>query len=265
MKARLPMRQLLHFSIYLMAFTSCAQEDSTATPPQVQYFIHTLGTTQISLRVTTFDTTDAWFFIQLHDDENTAETAARCFLQQHGGTLLSIENKNERYIRFLLNGRKHLFDPNRMFTTHGIRQNLQFFGSYSLAAAKAVKNFRDFLLDFMPNTALMVAVHNNTEERYTIHSYKTDKTLKRDANSVHINPEQDSDDFFITTDDGLFKKLADAGYNCVLQHKEAVTDDGSLSVYYGKRGGRYVNVEAQAGHLVQQQDMLHALREALRE
>lgn len=256
-------RQLFHLPIVLLAFTSCAQEDITTPAPEVQLHFYTLGTTEISIRKTRFDTANTWFFIQLHDDEHTAETAASTFLQQQGGTLLSIENGGERFIRFSLNGKKHTFDPNRIFSVKGIRDNLQLFHSYSVAAEKAVAGFRDFLLHFLPDTALVIAVHNNTEGRYSIRSYKQDKTLKQDAVAVHINPLQDSDDFFITTDDGLFKKLAAANYNCVLQKQEAVNDDGSLSFYYGRQARSYINVEAQTGHLAEQQQMLQVLNEVL--
>jgi D-alanyl-D-alanine dipeptidase len=47
--------------------------------------------------------------------------------------------------------------------------------------------------------------------------------------------------------------------NVVLQDNRQVTDDGSLSVYCGKWGIPYVNVEAQHEHLEQQLQMLKVL------
>jgi hypothetical protein len=255
------LRQLFHFPILLMAFTSCAQEDSTTLVPEIQRHSYKLGSTEIVIRKITFGTATNWFFIQLHDDETTADTAVTAFLQQHGGTLVSIENNSQRYIRFSHNGKKRQFDPNRIFSTKGIHDNLQLFKSYSVAASKAISGFRYFLLTFVPDTGLVIAVHNNTEGLYSINSYKTDRTLKLSAAAVHINPMQDSDDFFITTDHGLFKKLAGQHYNCVLQKENAVNDDGSLSFYYGRQKRGYVNVEAQIGHLAEQQQMLQVLKE----
>lgn len=259
------LRQLFHFPIILIAFTSCAQQDSTTPATQVQRYFHKIGTTEISIQKTTFDTAGNWFFIQLHDDEHTAETAAATFLKAHGGTFISIENGGNRFIHFSRNGRKYKFDPNRIFSAKGIQDNLTLFKSHSAVAVKSVSDFRDFLLSFLPDTTLVIAVHNNTEGRYSIRSYKEDKTLKQDAAAVHINPFQDGDDFFITTDYGLFKKLAEANYNCVLQKEDAVNDDGSLSFYFGRRGRSYINVEAQSGHLAEQQQMLHILYNVLQQ
>jgi hypothetical protein len=262
MKALLFVRKLFMPLICLAALASCAQSDSL-TRSKTQRYYYKLGTTGVTLRKTTFDSSGAWFFIRLHDDEVTAEAAALHFLEQHGGTLLTIENKNNRFIRFAVNGRKYQFDPNRMFTKAGIRSNLQLLNSKFAAAQQHVERFGNFVLRLVPDTALVIAVHNNTEGRYSIRSYTSDPVLKRNAAAVHINPAHDSDDFFITTDDALFKKLREANYNCVLQNNETATDDGSLSIYYDRQGRRYINVEAQAGHLAQQKEMIHALEEAL--
>jgi hypothetical protein len=115
----------------------------------------------------------------------------------------------------------------------------------------------------MPRAGALVAVHNNTEGMYSIHSYKNPKELKQQAYLVHINPAQDSDHFFVTTAYGVFKKMKQAGYNAVLQHRQSAADcriDGSLSYYCSRKGRAYVNVETQFGGFTTQLRMLEALK-----
>ncbi len=259
------LRQLFHLPIVLLCLTSCAQEEKTKPALNIQRYTYRLGTTEITVQKTTADTAGNWFFTQLHDNEETAKTAAMAFLQQHGGTFVSIENGGKRLISFTLNGKTHRFDPNRMFTTNGIRQNLKLYNGYTAAAATEISRFRDSLLRLLPDTALVIAVHNNTEALYSIESYTHNKLFRREAAALHINKNRDADDFFITTNHGLFKKLAGQHYNAVLQSSRTPADDGSLSVYCSRRRQPYINIEAQAGHLEEQQKMLAVLKEMLPE
>ena len=84
-----------------------------------------------------------------------------------------------------------------------------------------------------------------------------------DAKSVHINAEHDVDDFFITTSTGLYEKLKARDYNVVLQDNENDMDDGSLSIFYGRKNLGYINIEAEHGHLKQQTQMLLVLIDIL--
>jgi hypothetical protein len=45
----------------------------------------------------------------------------------------------------------------------------------------------------------------------------------------------------------LYEKLADKGFNTILQDNKHCTKDGSLSVYCGKKRIRYVNCETEHG------------------
>ena len=80
---------------------------------------------------------------------------------------------------------------------------------------------------------------------------------------VHINPQQDKDQFFVTTGYDVFKKLKQAGYNAVLQHRRTAADDGSLSYYCSRQGRMYVNVEAQYGDFKTQLRMLTVLKNVI--
>jgi hypothetical protein len=65
--------------------------------------------------------------------------------------------------------------------------------------------------------------------------YAAGNKRSADSKKVYINTEQDADDFFLTTDNNLYEKLADKGFNTILQDNKNCTDDGSLSVYCGGR------------------------------
>ncbi len=87
-----------------------------------------------------------------------------------------------------------------------------------------------------------------------------------DTKEVLHMPEQDPDDFLLTTDSIMYRRLATAGYNVIWQHNEEVRDDGSMSVYFGKRPEVvYVNCETEHGHVEEAGKMLRAIEKVLRE
>ena len=177
--------------------------------------------------------------------------------------MLSVDNARKRYITYFEKKQKITFDPNRIFTAKGREQNLKLFRSYSSTRARRLQGLSTYILKLIPDTTLVIAVHNNTDGHYSITSYNWNKILRKDAVSVHVNQDQDPDDFFITTDSTLYTELVKANYNCVLQNNKTVIDDGSLSVYFGRKNKAYINVESQAGHDVEQSQMLSTLYQIL--
>ena len=98
----------------------------------------------------------------------------------------------------------------------------------------------------------MIALHNSSEGQYSALSYEKGAIYASDAADVFIADGTDPDDFFFVTETAVFDAIRGRGYNVVLQDNRRVSDDGSLSVYCGRAGVRYINVEAQHGHLEQQ-------------
>jgi hypothetical protein len=193
--------------------------------------------------------------LNLHDDEITSVAAARNVLQTTGGILVNINNNYERLVSFTMKGKTWQFDPNRMFTRNGIisdmvKQNK----SCNIEAVKAIEGFAKFLLAKIPKTSTLIALHNNDHQHFSIDSY-LDDSRKKDVQAVHASESHDEDNFFLTTDRKLFRSLRESGYNVILQHKKAA-DDGSLSVYFGRRNKSYVNVEAEAGKVKDQEQMI---------
>jgi hypothetical protein len=153
------------------------------------------------------------------------------------------------------------FDPNRIFTDEGAARTLAAEGCFSKTALERVRRFALDLLALyrFDELALVVTLHNNGEDGYSLESYVDGGIYADDAAKVHHEPGTDPDDFFFVTDLTLFELMSDRGLNVVLQDNDRVTDDGSLSVLAGRAGIPYVNVEAQEGHLREQIEMIETV------
>ena len=222
---------------------------------QEKIYHYILGSTQVAVQVSVYGDRRNVVMLNLHDDEITSVAAARNVLQTTGGTLVNINNNYERLVSFTMKGKTWQFDPNRMFTRNGIISDmLKQNRSCNMAAVKAIEGFAKFLLTKIPKTSTLIALHNNDHQNFSIESY-LDDSRKKDVQAVHASEYHDEDNFFLTTDRKLFQSLRESGYNVILQHKKAA-DDGSLSVYFGRRNKSYVNVEAEAGKLKDQEQMI---------
>ncbi len=202
-----------------------------------------------------------WIFFNMHDNENTAVAAGLAILPKTGGFLATLQHTGDRLIRFQLNDSTFVVDPNRIFTDAGIRATLEKYSQYSTTAHAAVKMFARELLQTLglDTVQWVITLHNNGENEYSVRSYLPGAEYAADARAVYVNPTMDVDDFYFVTDSLLFQKLKYQHLNVVLQQNATVTDDGSLSVYCGKRGIPYVNVEAQHGHQKVQEEMIVTL------
>ena len=198
----------------------------------------------------------------LHDDENTAVEAGLTFIEEHEGRLVELRAQGERRVSFSIDGKHYDFDPNRIFTDAGIRAGLE--PEASDEAIATTHRFADSLLVVYNPHHVIVALHNNTPDNYSALSYVEGGQYESDAEAVHIEEGVDPDDFFFVTDRALYVALRADDFNVVLQNNERVTDDGSLSVWAAQNDFRYVNVEAEHGHLEQQTAMIEGLKLLLR-
>ncbi len=199
-------------------------------------------------------------FINLHDDEVTSVDAAKRVLEEHGGLLIEIENNAQRNIRFRLDRYFYKIDPNRIFSEEGIKRSLEQLGRTSNKAIDEVEKLGQRIIQLIPGEAkCVIALHNNTPELFSVTEYAPGNKRSVDSKKVYINAEQDTDDFFLTTDNNLYEKLADKGFNTILQDNKNCTEDGSLSVYCGKKNIRYVNCETEHGKSQQYYEMMKTL------
>ncbi|HEU4634370.1 MAG TPA: hypothetical protein VFS22_10310 [Flavisolibacter sp.] len=257
----------MHYIFILLScfffFSSCAQNNGKSLPPDIQYHTYHLQNTAVKISVHNYLPASKFTFIILHDDEQTAEKATLQVLEQYGGKLISIENNKERTLSFILKGKSYEFDPNRMFTPAGIKASLQTYGSDNATAAAEIEKFAAFLLNKISDSALPVAVHNNTNEEFAITDYMMPGALQHDAAAVYQNPDMDVDEFVFTTSGLVYDFYKRLNVNVVLQNNQQVIDDGSLSVYYGKQNKNYINIEAEHEHTEMQIKMIELLYQLL--
>jgi hypothetical protein len=203
--------------------------------------------------------------INVHDDENTSVAAGKIIIEQSGGRLIELSHGGKRLVSFNLNGERYSFDPNRIFSASGIRDTLERRSMWSEAAHRAVKRFADqslehFALDREP---VIIALHNTVDGTYSIESYCPGAEHAAAAAALHISTNRSRFDFFYVTDQRYFDYLKQRDFNVILQANSAVPDDGSLSVYFARKGIPYVNIEAELNHLNAQIEMVRVAREML--
>ena len=199
-------------------------------------------------------------FISLHDDEITAVDAPKRVLEEYGGLLIEVENNVQRNIRFKLDGYFYNVDPNRIFSKEGIKKSLEQPGRISYKAADGVEKLGQRIIQLIPEEAkYVIALHNNAPDFFSVSENAPENKRSVDCRKVYINAEHDPDDFFLTTDSKLYEKLADKGFNTILQDYKHCTEDVSLSVYCGKKSIRYVNCETEHGKTEKYYEMVKIL------
>ncbi len=241
-------------SLVLILFAGCAAPQS-----DLDIRRHHLTIGDDSASVVVHEAADSGFtFINVHENETTSIEAALEHVRNSGGRVIHLEHSGERNITFSVEGTSYMVDPNRIYTDAGIRNTLENLSTYSDAAHQAVRMFSDSLLSILDIDAMpvVVTVHNNTDENYSILSYAEGGDYATDALFTYVDRGKDIDDFFFITEPDWFSDFRSAGYNVIVQDNDMVTDDGSLSVLCGQRGIPYVNVEAQHGHFEIQVQML---------
>lgn len=190
-------------------------------------------------------------FIHLHENEQTALLAAKFYIDQHGGSLITLNHSGRRNVRFVLDNQNYEFDPNRIFTDAGIQKTLLENGHYSQKAHQEVKKLSKSLLNLLPEGKKIIAVHNNKD--YSIKSYFPDQLLTKDVRALHLYKNLNHRNFFFVTQEKDFKRLVKFHLNVALQ-AETANNDGSLSYFLSKN--RYINVEAGYDEILEQLSML---------
>ena len=224
-------------------------------------FHYKLGERKLPIKVKQYGDVSDLIFINMHDDENSSVEATKLILEKNGGLLVEIDNFQQRNIKFKLGQSIFQFDPNRIFTREGIEQTLMLYHKkVNKRAADEIEKFGQWIVRLIPEKPkCVIALHNNTEGNFTIKNYLPEGDRSGDALNVHSSAEEDPDDFLITTDEEIFTGMKEAGYNVMLQDNINAKEDGSLSVYCGKRNISYVNLETEHGKVVQYKIMMEKL------
>ena len=240
-----------------------------------------IGKTEVDLEVTYHEGRPGVLLVNLHRDEVTSVEAGKEVLK-NGGTLVGLKvpgQEKERVIEFDAAGKHYFVDPNRIFSDDGLWATLMVQdkkGKWQEVsddkeshreAFEMVKSFREKLLAGLDGvqksylTGVVVALHNNEiiKGGVSIESYLPGGKFEQDAQKVSEGDKKNPHDFFLVTRESDFNKLANDGYNVVLQSGNGA-DDGSLSGYFAKNkpGIPYINCEAKIGSLEKQKEMLDA-------
>ncbi|MBD3637672.1 MAG: hypothetical protein HUJ25_09985 [Crocinitomicaceae bacterium] len=195
---------------------------------------------------------DQILFINVHEDEQTSIDAVYEFAKENPVRFVRLKHNETRRIDFSLRGRQYSVDPNRIFTGVGRWKTLRDGGKYSFKASRSVKYLANEILNYVHKNAVIIAMHNNTDVNYSIKSYLPGGDESKNTKEIYINEAMDPDDFIYTTDESFFYKLKEKKINVILQDNKRYVNDGSLSVYCGKNGIPYINIEAQKGHFDEQ-------------
>ncbi len=240
--------------------TSATELHTPKYQPKIRTIAHSLGNRTVVINIIQYGEPNGIYCINMHDNEGTAVLGAIPVLEMTGGTLIRVDNFKQRVIKFRLNGVLYGFDPNRIYSRIGIGQTLRDNRNYSLKAVVEIEKFANRLLSLIPDTArCVIALHNNTNDLFSIKSYTPGGVRQKDAKAVNYNEAEDVDDIALTTDSLIYKVMSEAGYNTIWQDNIKVKKDGSLSVYSGERGIRYINIETEHGKVEQYRIMFEKL------
>ena len=200
-------------------------------------------------------------FVSLHDDENTAAQVAREYIARDGGRLVELRHGRGRNVAIRHDGHRHWFDPNRMFTSEGLSRSLAYFLALSDRNMKTASAFAAEVERIINAQAggTIISMHNNTEDRLSINDYRKGAIYGDNTREIAIGNGQDTDDYFFTTHEGVFRALADRGFHAALMEEFPPNDMGSLAFLARRNNSHYVVIEAQHGHLQHQREMLAAL------
>lgn len=194
--------------------------------------------------------------VSLHPNEKTCSEVLDDLPEDVFFNLVAIEQDEKRLLQFRKSNQDIWFDPNRIFTGTGLRKSLQFYNDVATADFEPdIQSFSDTLLAFIKanqTAPYIVAVHNNTDNYFSILSYLDNN----DAKDVYINPEEDIDNFILATDAQDFAFFKRHKINAALLSDSLYEDDGSLSVYCLQNGIPYINIEVEHGNNQKQIQLL---------
>ena len=223
-----------------------------------------LGNTKIGIYEQNSAASRDVIFLNVHEDETTSIEALYRYADIDAINFFYLRHKWTRRITFKLKGTEFDFDPNRIFTKKGRKQTLKDGANYSGKANRQVKKLAEAILERLPEGHTVVAVHNNTDENYSIKSYALGGEEAENTKRVFINPDTDPDDFIYTTDSYFYEAFKKMGVNVILQDNKGYVNDGSLSVYCGENGIPYINIETQKGHFDAQMNLIEQVLQVVR-
>lgn len=198
--------------------------------------------------------------LSLHDDENTAVEAFNSLPQDISFNLFEISQaeNGQRNLVYGLKDKICDFDPNRIFSSEGI--NKTFDSNYPKEFKLDIEKFgKDLLKKYKArnNSKYIISVHNNKDGYGGDNGTASIIHYKKGVNATDVfgSKGEDTDDYFVVTEQEDFNKLKSLNKNVVLE-PDNPSDDGSLSVYCKKQKIPYINIESQHKHKEIQAEMM---------
>lgn len=249
------MQKRLSFKTLLLVIWLCAR--LTQLIGQDTLFIKA-GTLVVPIEVIEKEN-DSLVFFNLHNNEQTSVKAIKEVLKNQRGEYLGLLSGGTRELVLKQKSKSIRLDPNRIFSRIGIEKTLKNYGCLTPFNINLVDSLGKAILHQLSNVKLLVALHNNTGVGYSAKTILNSNAKEHVAAEIFINPENDENDFFYVTEKSKFDYLKSCGYNVVLQDNTRIKDDGSLSVYCGRKKISYINIECESGHLKEQIEMIQTI------
>lgn len=251
------MKHVILFLILNSVF-SWSQDNSTMKIP-------------VELGYTTIEIIEHWgnareqiIFLNVHEDETTSVQTLEAYSKKDSIDYFYLHHKGTRRVSFKIKDKKYSVDPNRIFTKKGRKKSLKDGENYSRKANRIVKALALQIIGRLPKGYTVVSLHNNTDVEYSINSYAPGGDEAQNTKALYINEMMDPDDFVYTTDSYYFEALKGQEINVILQDNQAYVNDGSLSVYCGKKNIPYLNIETQKGHFKEQMELMEIVVQLIR-
>jgi hypothetical protein len=185
----------------------------------------------------------------IHDNETSAKKDAVSLLENNAYSFdyCHLKNENSRNIK-MKNGSTYVFlDPNRIFSIEGLMNNLKLLNpkirdSEIKNIAIKINESIIFLKTLILKYKYVIALHNNTDNKFSIKSY-----IEKDSSKVYINVKEDADNFIITNCESTYSYFKSYNINAVFENGNNNDDDGSMIFFCTKNSIKYLNIEMEHG------------------
>jgi len=228
-----------------------------ANPISVSKSFFRFGDQLITLEKYGSEDARSYVLVSLHGNELSSLNTALHFANEKGATLYRLKHKDTRLVEADLHDQKVRFDPNQIFTCWGRRVHLKANNCYNRFSLERVEQLSRFVLNELRWDKTVVSL-NNSEGRISINDYRHGKAEK-EVKEIYVCSTMDPYDYFVTGEEVIYQALKARDFNVVLQHRNHVKDNGSLSLYLLRSDRAFVNVETKSDHAEEEARMLEAL------
>ena len=223
-----------------------------------------IGDSTLTIKHEFIEKDSSILYLNVHEDEQTSIKAIQEFNKTKPVNFTFLKHNKTRRI-FIKNKQKtYSFDPNRIFTSKGIKKTIEPKPGIISRSKGQVKLIASYIIKIVKKYEVIVTLHNNTDVNYSIKSYLPGEDESENTADVFISDAWDPDDFIYTTEKIYFDYLKAEGINVILQKQSGYVNDGSLSIYCGQHNIKYINIEAQKGHLTEQIQLIECVDNMLK-